>query len=222
MASILCSLVHIFILFSFFHNGPSSASFALSQPLFHKKESNALLEFKHSLTIDNSVSHNPFARNKIASWKFEGASNSNCCSWDGVKCDKDTGHVIGLDLSSSFLFGSINSSSSLFTLVHLQLLNLADNDFNYSHIPSQIGSFSGLKSLNLSKSYFIGPIPQEISQLFKLVSLDFNQGDDLSSTSGLLRLENQLFKSLLQNLTRLEELSLSGVKICTKWRNWLT
>ncbi|KAF3957232.1 hypothetical protein CMV_017730, partial [Castanea mollissima] len=46
-------------------------------------------------------------------------------------------HVIELDLSSCNLYGSINSNSSLFHLVHLQSLNLAFNNFNYSQIPSQ-------------------------------------------------------------------------------------
>ena len=37
----------------------------------------------------------------------------DCCSWDGVECDIDTGHVIGLNLGGSCLYGTINSSNSL-------------------------------------------------------------------------------------------------------------
>ncbi|KAB1226300.1 Receptor-like protein 12 [Morella rubra] len=69
-------------------------------------------------------------------------SSSDCCSWDGVECDHYTGHVISLDLSTSCLYGSINSNSSLFRLLQLQGLNLALNDFNSSQIPIGVGSLS--------------------------------------------------------------------------------
>ncbi|CAL9006623.1 unnamed protein product, partial [Prunus brigantina] len=69
------------------------------QKLCHAEESSALLQFKESFIIDKSASR-----------------NSSCCSWDGVECDEMTGHVIGLDLSSSYLYGSFDSNSSLFSL----------------------------------------------------------------------------------------------------------
>jgi hypothetical protein len=96
------------------HSSPSM------QPLCNDDESSALLQFKESFIINKSASSDdPFAYPKLKSWTLEGES-SDCCSWDGVSCDEDTGHVIGLDLSSSCLYGSINSNSSLFRLVHLQ------------------------------------------------------------------------------------------------------
>ncbi|XP_028084944.1 receptor-like protein 49 [Camellia sinensis] len=174
-------------------------------------ESSALLQFKQSFSIDKSTSSDPSAYPKVASWKLEGDSG-NCCSWDGVKCDEDTGHVIGLDLSSSFLHGSINSSSSLFSLVHLQRLNLAYNDFDYSCIPSEIGHLSGLTSLNFSSSAFSGQIPSEISKLSKLVSIDLSFNVD-SSFSGLLKLEKLgSLAASLGNLTQLNYVSLSSNK----------
>ncbi|CAL5393882.1 unnamed protein product [Camellia sinensis] len=94
-------------------------SLSAEQPLCHADESSSLLQFKQTFSIDKSASSDPSSSPKVASWKLQGDSG-NCCSWDGVECDEDTGHVIGLDLSSSFLHGSINSSSSLFSLVHLQ------------------------------------------------------------------------------------------------------
>lgn len=118
-------------------------------------------------------------------------------------CEKSTGHVIGLDLSSSFLFGSINSTSPIFTLVHLQLLNLADNNFNSSHIPLEIGSLSRLKYLNLSNSAFLGPIPREISQLSKLVSLDLSQNVGPSSE----------LPDTMADLSSLKILKLSGCNL---------
>ena len=125
----LMRLLYILPLFHLVHSSPSK------QPLCHDDESSALLQFKESFIIKNSASSDPVAYPRVRSWRLEG-ENSDCCSWNSVDCDEDTGHVIGLDLSISCLHGSINSISALFRLVHLQSLNLADNHFNYSQIRS--------------------------------------------------------------------------------------
>uniref|UniRef100_A0A2N9HG28 Leucine-rich repeat-containing N-terminal plant-type domain-containing protein n=1 Tax=Fagus sylvatica TaxID=28930 RepID=A0A2N9HG28_FAGSY len=183
------------------------------QPLCNDDESSALLQFKESFIINKSASSDdPFAYPKLKSWTLEGES-SDCCSWDGVSCDEDTGHVIGLDLSSSCLYGSINSNSSLFRLVHLQSLNLAHNHFNYSQIPSQVGNLSRLTYLNLSSSMFYGQIPFEVSLLSQLSSLDMGQNFDLSSKKGLLQLTELSLTRLVRNLTSLENLDLTRVNI---------
>ncbi|KAM3705242.1 hypothetical protein ACJW31_03G066000 [Castanea mollissima] len=116
-----------------------------------------------------------------------------------------TGHVIGLDLSSSYIYGSINSSSSLFRLVHLEKLNLADNDFNYSQISPGIRYLSNLTYLNLSMSLFSGQIPPEIFELSNLVSLDLSFNP--------LKLQKPGLKSLVENLTSLKLLYLCMVNI---------
>ncbi|XP_028116795.1 receptor-like protein 7 [Camellia sinensis] len=117
--------------------------------------------------------------------------------------------------SNSFLHGSINSSSSLFSLVHLQRLNLAYNDFDYSCIPSEIGHLSGLTSLNFSSSVFSCQIPLKISKLSKLVSIDLSFNVD-SSNAGGLKLEKPGLRSLLQNLTNLKVLRLNDVSISSE------
>ncbi|KAE8684188.1 hypothetical protein F3Y22_tig00111151pilonHSYRG00230 [Hibiscus syriacus] len=106
---------------------------------------------------------------KVDNWDSESV---DCCSWDGVECDQMTGLVIGLDLSSGCLYGSINSSSTLFRFLHLQKLNLAFNDCNHSVIPSALANLSMLMYLNLSSSVFSGQIPSEISKLYRLSSLN--------------------------------------------------
>ena len=112
--------------------------------------------------------------------------------------------MIGLDLSSSCLYGSILSNSSLFSLVHLRRLNLAYNHFNSSQIPSGFSRLSGLTYLNLSASSFSGQIPLNISVLSKLTSLDLSFNSELHPRS---------LQGLVFNLTSLKDLGLRYVQI---------
>ena len=134
---------------------PDSAEFSnpdsMQHPLCHDNESSVLIQFKQSFLIDEHASSDPSAYPKVAMWKSQGeeGEGSDCCSWDGVECDKETGNVISLHLASSCLYGSINSSNSLFNLAHLRRLDLSDNYFNYSKIPFAVGRLSRLRSLNL-------------------------------------------------------------------------
>ncbi|KAH9793662.1 Receptor-like protein 7 [Citrus sinensis] len=161
--------------------------------LCHAGERSALLQFKESLTINKEASAHPSAHPKFASWNLEEADR-DCCSWDGVKCNEDTGHVIKLNLTSSCIYGSINSSSSLFHLRHLEWLSLADNNFNYSKIPSEIMNLSRLSHLNLYNSSISGQIPSEIYRLSMLkdliLSYNYLSGKVSSSLGNLTKLVN--------------------------------
>ncbi|XP_034924163.1 receptor-like protein 7 isoform X2 [Populus alba] len=159
----------LLFLLSLFHLRAAYSSPSM-QPLCHDDESHALLQLKESLVIMESASYDPSAYPKVASWKLVDGESGDCCSWDGVECDGDSGHVIGLDLSSSCLYGSIDSNSSLFHLVQLRRLNLADNHFNNSEIPYEIRNLSRLFDLDLSLSGFSGVIPS---------SLGFEQSVDI-------------------------------------------
>ncbi|XP_060672727.1 receptor-like protein 7 [Ziziphus jujuba] len=173
------------------------------QPLCHDDDSIALLEFKNSFNIAKFASANPFAYPKVSSWRLE--ENRDCCSWDGVECDTDTGRVVALDLSSSFLRGSMNSTSTLFNLSQLQRLNFADNNFNFSQIPSAMNHLSRLTYLNLSASYFYCQVPFEISQPSNLSFLNLSCND--------LVLKSPNLSSLVRNISNLKELHLSYVDI---------
>ncbi|KAJ8528062.1 hypothetical protein K7X08_015513 [Anisodus acutangulus] len=168
-------------------------------------EAFALLQFKQSLQISDNPTCLVFQAitSKIMSWN----ESRDCCTWDGVSCDLLTGHVIGLDLSCSHLEGIIHPNSSLFQLYHLQTLNLAYNNFNYSSIPNDIGHLRNLRHLDLSESFFSGKIPTEISYLSNLVSLD------LSFILSKVQLDQKTFETLLQNFTKLEVVSLPYVNI---------
>ncbi|XP_065865491.1 receptor-like protein 7 [Euphorbia lathyris] len=170
----------------------------------HDNERSALLKFKESFSV--KCDDSGYA--KVASWPIQGRETSNCCSWNGVQCSNETGHVIALDLSTSCLFGSINSSSTLFLLVHLRRLDLSFNNFNYSRIPSGIRNLSSLTHLNLSVSNFSDQIPSEILQLSNLVSLDLSENPLKLQTPGL--------KDVAENLTSLTTLHLSGVTIASE------
>ncbi|CAN6566519.1 unnamed protein product [Malus baccata var. baccata] len=127
-------------------------------------------------------------------------------------------------LIQSCLHGSINSNSSLFRLVHLQRLNLSDNNFNYSQIPPTIRNFPSLTHLDLSTSVFSGRVPSELSLLSKLTNLNLalnldrlSEDKDHQSSEErnypLLKLEASDLGSLVQNLTSLEVLTLSFVNV---------
>ncbi|GAB4840621.1 hypothetical protein Ancab_039646 [Ancistrocladus abbreviatus] len=188
----------------------SPFSSARKQSLCHNNERSALIHFKVSFSIFKLASSDPSAYPKTELWNPIG-NGSNCCLWDGITCDEETGHVIGLDLSSSYLHGSINSNSTIFDLVHLQTLNLANNDFGYSLIPIKIGCLLNLKHLNLSSASFFGQVPIAISNLSKLLSLDLSDNQDPLSGANMLRLGNPGLKTLIQNSTALEIIKLNHI-----------
>ncbi|VFQ67403.1 unnamed protein product [Cuscuta campestris] len=185
---------------------PSVSSLEKTRRRCHDEEKAALLQFKHSFASTNECYNGDWSdvfhqKRKLESWKEGG----DCCSWEGVECGDDHHHVVGLHLSGSCLYGSVNSSNALFTLTHLQRLDLSYNDFNYSHIPSAIGNLSSLTHLNLSGSNFSGQIPQQhLSNITTMVSLD------LSSYS---ELELHSLKGLVQHMSNLKHLHLSRVDL---------
>ncbi|KAG6658894.1 hypothetical protein CIPAW_04G193100 [Carya illinoinensis] len=187
---------------------PRSLSSNYLPSLCHQEERRALMQFKDSFIIKNNSFCEYTEENhpEVASWRMDG-NNTNCCVWDGVECNQDTGHVIALNLLRSCLYGSITSNSSLFRLLHLQDLTLVFNDFNHSQIPSEIGNLSSLTYLDLFNSNFSGQIPSEIQYLSKLSSLS------LGSLDGYNYLYTKSLTSLVQNLTNLEELALSNINI---------
>ncbi|GAB2289455.1 hypothetical protein Dimus_023764 [Dionaea muscipula] len=192
-----------------------AASASSSPMLCHDDEKSALIQFKQSFSIVVNASTDPSAYPKTLSWKPTG-NESDCCIWDGIECDQHSSHVVGLDLSSSFLDGLIPHNSSLFELVHLQSLNLSDNNFRYSRIPSQLEFLVNLRYLNLSRSRLSDQVPIEVSTLSKLISLDLSFNIEPSSGSQLLKLHKPSLTMLVQNLTALVVLRLSEVNISSR------
>ncbi|KAL7225706.1 hypothetical protein ACSBR1_020960 [Camellia fascicularis] len=135
-----------------------------SAHLCHNDESTALLQFKQLFSFncsacDCSVYSAPLTDN----WK----EGTDCCAWDGVECDNTTSHVIGLDLICNCLYGTIHPNSSLFNLVHLQYLDLSNNNFNHSQILPSFGRFTNLTYLYLYQSDLSGPIQSSDEEVWQ-------------------------------------------------------
>ncbi|GKV14925.1 hypothetical protein SLEP1_g25726 [Rubroshorea leprosula] len=177
-----------------------SQSFPDSSPhLCRPEERSALLDFKSTTDL---VEDCEVSRGMIQTWN----ESEDCCSWEGITCDKVKGHVIGLDLGRNCLEANLTTNSSLFHLEKLQSLDLSHNYFHYPNISFGFGRLKSLTYLNLADSGYMDDslLFDEIFSLSKLVSLD------LSDTYSLL-LDNIKFQMLVHNLTELRFLILDSV-----------
>ncbi|KAF3946846.1 hypothetical protein CMV_026932, partial [Castanea mollissima] len=189
-----------FLIFFLFLSLPNSSlsSFSLnsSTPLCLSDQSSALLHFRNSFSVGDS--NDLYSYPPKNSWKM----GTDCCGWDGVTCDSMTGHVIAVDLSCSRLQGPIHPNTTLFSLRHLQRLNLAYNYFNRSTISSKFGGFANMTHLNLTDVLFaetpsLKRLVQNLTHLTELVLDDVNMSSvspnsfmNLSSSLTSLRLSD--------------------------------
>ena len=195
-------LVSALVVMSLFWLCLSNNLFVVSG-LCHDDQRSLLLQLKNNLTFT-------FERStKLKSWNL----TNDCCGWIGVSCDKK-GHVTALDLSRESITGGIDDSSSLFSLQHLRILNLADNNL-HSVIPSAFKRMENLTYLNLSYAGFVGQIPIEISQMIRLITLDLSCFPNFG-----LKLENPDLRKVVQNLTSIRQLYLDGVTISAGGHEW--
>ncbi|XP_027357429.1 receptor-like protein EIX2 [Abrus precatorius] len=196
-----------------------------------ESERQALLNFKHSISHDFGM---------LSTWSDDD-SNRDCCKWKGIQCHNETGHVHMLDLRgdqhTQYLTGAFNITS----LVHLQnmeYLDLSDNYFLWSDIPEVIGSFTNLRYLDISYSYFAGRIPCELGKLAHLQYLglgnNFLDGEIPYHLGNLSRLKyldlngnsNSFFGAIpfqVGNLTNLHTLGIGGnFDVESKDAQWLS
>ncbi|EOA39580.1 hypothetical protein CARUB_v10008198mg [Capsella rubella] len=205
MSFILRFICFLFLVSSFLNTVVSS-----TQHLCHSDQRDALLEFKSEFLIsipDWGVGSDI----KTESW----VNKSDCCSWDGITCAAKSGKVIGLDLRYNYLYGKLESNSSLFKLLHLRDLNLVGNNFNNSPIPAEFDKLMELERLNLFGSSLSGQIPINLLQLTKLVSLHLSSSG-FSDSSSSLSIDESFLHLLAQNLRNLRVLDMSNVNISSK------
>ncbi|CAL5010134.1 unnamed protein product [Urochloa decumbens] len=156
---------------------------------------------------------------------------TDCCHWEGIRCDNADDRVTSLDLGEQSLeSGGLNHA--IFDLTSLQYLNLAYNHFNGSQLPS-VGfeHLVNLTHLNLSTSSFAGQVPTSISRLTSLVSLDLSTHFEIfdtpdngfgytiyTDTSASLIEPN--LEGLVANLSNLRDLRLAWVDLSHNGPQW--
>ncbi|XP_028773175.1 receptor-like protein EIX2 [Neltuma alba] len=114
-------------------------------------------------------------RGCLSSWRSS-ENHTDCCTWYGVLCDSQTGHVDSLRLDQCNLEGTI--SPSLAELHHLKYLDLGFQNFSPTKFPDSILSLKRLQSLDLSFTNLTGNIPFNLGYLSRLQILDL-QGNHL-------------------------------------------
>ncbi|CAJ1953034.1 unnamed protein product [Sphenostylis stenocarpa] len=130
-----------------------------------ERERQALLSFKQSIQDYHGM---------LSTWRNDD-NRSDCCKWEGIECNNETGHIVKLDLhgSESHLLAGLINITSLLDLQKLEYLDLSFSDsLGGTQIPKSIGSFQSLRYLNLSYSSFTGKIPFELGNLALLEYLD--------------------------------------------------
>ncbi|XP_013642603.1 receptor-like protein 48 isoform X3 [Brassica napus] len=173
------------LIFSLSHPILIFASFP-AKHMCHADQRDALWEFKSEFHPSGLA-----ASEKTQRWR----NNTDCCSWDGITCDPNTGNVAGLNLLGSSLNGSLRSNSSLFRLQHLQSLDLSSSNLA-GILPDSIdlmGNLNQLTKLILASSKLSGNFPHVLLNLTELttINLHFNQleGTLPSNMSSLSKLE---------------------------------
>ncbi|CAN4096089.1 unnamed protein product [Withania somnifera] len=171
-----------------------------------ERERTALLSFKSLLTGPS---------NRLASWQGE-----SCCNWKGMKCSS-SGHVVVnlrnpdpdeviINVNKEVVSDSNSTtdfalkgtiSPLLFTLDHMQHLDLSFNNFMFSKLAAEISNLRKLTYLNLWNAMFQDSITSQFSNLTSLRSLDLSCATlvaDLSSVTVSLTLKPKLdFVSML-------------------------
>ncbi|KAL1225959.1 Receptor like protein 23 [Cardamine amara subsp. amara] len=129
--------------------------------------------------------------------EFDTSHCNHSDEFNGVWCDNSTGAVTKLRLRDC-LIGTLKPTSSLFRFHQLRWLDLSENNFTSSSLPSEFGNLNKLEVLTLSSNGFIGQVPSSFSNLSLLfvLRLSYNK---LSGSFPLVR-----------NLSKLTVLDLSN------------
>ncbi|KAF2910197.1 hypothetical protein DAI22_11g083600 [Oryza sativa Japonica Group] len=126
----------------------------------HQIQTQALLQFKAGLT-------DPL--NNLQTW----TNTTSPCRFLGVRCDRRTGAITGVSLSSMNLSGRISPAiAALTTLTRLEL----DSNSLSGSVPAELSSCTRLRFLNLSCNGLAGELP-DLSALAALDTIDVANND---------------------------------------------
>ncbi|KAJ9177986.1 hypothetical protein P3X46_009908 [Hevea brasiliensis] len=188
--------------------------FLESAALNLETDKQALISFRSQISSESPYSP--------TSWD----QKSSPCNWTGVACNRFGHRVVGLNLSSLGLSGSI--SPYIGNLSFLHSLELQNNQLTGT-LPDEICNLSGLRFLNLSSNSLRGTIPSNVSKLTELRVLDISMNqitgrfpEELTSLANIQILNlgrNLLWGNIppsIANLSTLEDLilgtnTLSGI-----------
>lgn len=134
----------------------SSSSFVIS-PTTNARDQHALLAIKAQINSDPD--------GHLSSW----SDTLHFCNWKGVSCGHHSRQVIGLELSSMSLGGTL--SNHVGNLSFLRYINLKFNNLQGT-IPSEMGRLFRLRMLFLSYNSFSGEIPLILANYFSLQVID--------------------------------------------------
>ncbi|XP_039169681.1 receptor-like protein 13 [Eucalyptus grandis] len=148
-----------------------------------EEERNALLKIKVAFNYPNGSS--------FPSWRD---GDSDCCGWEGVKCDATTSRMTELYLNG------------LCRLRKLEELDISDNGFG-GLLPSCLCNMTSLRALDVRNNNFSGAIPPSL--LSNLKSLEYivfsgNAFEGSLSLASLANNSNLAVFHLIDNRNRLE------------------
>ena len=116
------------------------------------------------------------------------------CSFGGVTCNivsgsATYGRVVGIDVSSAWMSGSL--PSTIGNLKAMQILKLNDNVLVGS-IPSSIGTLTALTYLSLASNMLTGTIPSSIGGLLSLTNMNLGTNSITGSLPSSLSVMTKL------------------------------
>ncbi|KAI9073895.1 hypothetical protein K1719_044167 [Acacia pycnantha] len=165
-----------------------------------EKERGALLELKKGLVDDFGI---------LSSW----ADSHDCCSWWGISCSNQTGHVVELDLHARDFDKPLRGEIpwQLANLSNLLQLHLRENHLG-GIIPHQLGNLSTIEAIYLGSNdnLQIDLDTSWISRLSSLIALELDDVSNLRQSINWLHTLGQLPN--LQDLS-LKNCSLSNMDI---------
>ncbi|KAJ8755750.1 hypothetical protein K2173_024294 [Erythroxylum novogranatense] len=122
----------------------------------------------------------------LSSSALNWSSSVDCCLYEGVVCDSSDGRVVGLNIPSKGLTGSI--SPSILNLSRLSYLNLSHNRFSGALTDGFFSSLSNLQILDLGYNRLSGELPSNFSasngtSMIQIVDLSSNHFHGVISPS---------------------------------------